>query len=114
MSEPSNTTELACSLNDEDYRDRRKFVRESLVPKVLRSNKTTSGLELTFENTEELRSDVALFAELESQCCGFLSFSIASTEEYIVLTVDGPPEADDVLARFVSGFTATCARGSDS
>lgn len=34
MSESTKTVELACSLTDQEYRGRRKFVRESLIPKI--------------------------------------------------------------------------------
>ena len=101
MTEPSRTTELACSLNDEEHADRRKFVRESLIPRVLQSHEVGSGLQLIFENTASLRSDVELFVELESQCCGFLNFEIASRSEGLVLTIDGPPEANEFLSKFI-------------
>ncbi len=105
MSETSKTVELACSLNEEEYRERRRFVRESLIPKIQQSWKTESALKLTFENTETLKSDVELFVELESQCCGFLNFEITSGEEGLLLTIEGPPEASDVLSKFTSGLT---------
>ena len=100
MSESSKTVELACSLTDQEYRDRRKFVRESLIPKIQRFQTIDSGLQLVFENTEILRSDVELFVELESQCCGFLAFDIAEKNEGLVLKINGPAEAKDVLAKF--------------
>ena len=101
MSEPSKTTELACSLNEEEHPDRRKFVRQSLIPKILQTEKIASGLQLIFENTESLRSDVELFVELESQCCGFLNFEITSRSEGLVLTIEGPPEASELLSTFI-------------
>ncbi len=101
MSEPSKTTELACFLNEEEHRDRRKFVRESLIPKIMQTQKLASGLQLIFENTESLRSDVELFVELESQCCGFLNFEVASRSEGLVLTIEGPPEANEFLSKFI-------------
>lgn len=104
MSKPAKTTELACSLNDEEHRDRRKFVRESLIPKILQTREITSGLQLIFENTESLRSDVESFVELESRCCGFLNFEIAFRREGLVLTIEGPPAANDVLSKFTSAF----------
>ena len=106
MSEPSKTTELACSLNEEEYRDRRKFVQESLIPRILQTRKLASGLQLIFANTESLRSDVELFVELESQCCGFLNFEIASRSEGLVLTMEAPPEANEFLSKYFSVLSA--------
>lgn len=105
MSQPSRTTELACSLNEEDHRDRRKFVRESLIPKILATEKSATGLRLIFEDTDSVRSDVELFVELESQCCGFLNFAITSSSRGLVLTIEGPPEANRILAKFTAGLT---------
>ena len=104
MSQPSRTTELACSLNEEDHRDRRKFVRESLIPKILATEKSATGLRLIFEDTDSVRSAVELFVELESQCCGFLNFEVASGSEGLVLTIEGPPEAKELLSKFTSGL----------
>lgn len=105
MSQPSRTTELACSLNEEDHRDRRKFVRESLMPKILATEKSAACLRLIFEDTDSLRSDVELFVELESQCCGFLNFAITSSSHGLVLTIEGPPEANSILSKLTSGLT---------
>ena len=105
MSQPSRTTELACSLNEEDHRDRRKFVRESLIPKILATEKSATGLRLIFEDTDSVRSAVELFVELESQCCGFLNFAITSSSHGLVLTIEGPPEANGILAKFTTGLT---------
>ncbi len=63
-----------------------------------------SGLRLVFENTETLRSDVELFVEMESQCCGFLNFDITATDEGLELMIDGPAEAKDILAKFTSAL----------
>ncbi len=104
MSETTKTVELACSLNEQELRDRRKFVRESLIPKIKRSQTMESGLRLVFENAETLRSDVELFVELESQCCGFLNFDIKATDEGLELMIDGPAEAKDILAKFTSAL----------
>ncbi len=104
MSVPSNTTKLACSLNEDELRDRRKFARESLIPKILQTKTLAAGFQLIFENTESLRSDVELFVELESQCCGFRNFEVASGSEGLVLTIEGPPEAKALLSRFTSGL----------
>ncbi len=111
--EPS-TTELACSLNDEEHRERRKFVRQALLPKILRTEKTASGLLLIFNKTEDLKSDVELFIELERQCCRFLHFDLKSGDTELLLTIEGPAEAKAVLSQFISGFSVNCVCVSQS
>ena len=101
MSEPSKIGVIGFLGVRVDHRDRRKFVRESLIPKILETEKSATGLQLVFEDTDSVRSDVELFVELESQCCGFLNFEIASRSEGLVLTIEGPPEANEFLSKFI-------------
>jgi len=96
------TAEIACSLNAEETRERRVFVRKALIPKALKVRETESGWHLTFENSEQLKSDVTLFVELESQCCGFLDYQISSDDAEFVLTIEGPPKALPILSGFIS------------
>ena len=99
------TTGLSCSLNDESYQARRLFVRKALLPKIIQKKKMSSGLLLTFKNSEAVLSDLQLFVKLESQCCGFLDFSTTILNNEVELSIEGPPEARDVLATFSAGLS---------
>ncbi len=101
MTEQAGTSEVACSLTDEDKRVRRTLARKTLIPHIIESQKIEGGLELRFSDSEEVRSDVELFARLERECCGFLTFSISPSGEGLMLRIAGPPEAAAVIESFV-------------
>ncbi len=105
MAELTNAAELACSLTDREFRERRAMVRKSLLPQVLETSKLVSGLRLSFPETESLRSSVETFVSLERECCGFLTFTITPPEEGLLLTIEGPPEAQATLEMMAETIT---------
>lgn len=92
--------DVACSLNGAEFRKRRRMMRESLRPHLLRSKRTATGLTLMFPDTESLRTQLAAFVGLERQCCGFLTFTISSEHEAVLLSIEGPPEAEATIEMF--------------
>ena len=102
MSEPTNSSEFACSLTDDKFRERRAMARKFLVPHIIETEKLASGLRLTFLNTDALRSRVDTFVSLERQCCGFLAFAVTPPDEGLSLTIEGPPEALPTLEMFAA------------
>ncbi len=93
MSEPTNSSEIACSLTDDEFRERRAMARKFLIPHIIKTEKLASGgLRLTFPDTDALRSRVDTFVSLERQCCGFLAFAVTPPDEGLSLTIEGPPE----------------------
>lgn len=102
---------VACSLNDQEFRDRRDYIRRRLAPNLDRAERVESGLILHFKGDEALRNDLEEFVTLEQQCCGFLTFDISpergTTESRLQLRIDGPPEARATLEMLARG--AGCA-----
>jgi len=86
-----------CSLTDAEFEERRALARNSLLPHIVETKKLDSGLELTFPETDTLRSSVETFVTLERQCCRFLTFTITPPNIGLTLTVEGPPEAQATL-----------------
>ncbi len=102
MAENSEAAEIACSLSDQELQERRAAVRKSLLPHIVDVTKLESGLRVTFPPTRELRATVEKFISLERQCCGFLNFRLSLPEQGLVLTIDGPPEAEKTLDMFAA------------
>ncbi len=100
MSEKIQEVEVACSLTDAESRARRSLVRETLFPHITTAEKTATGLKLTFPNSALVRSNVEEFVGLERQCCGFLTFDILPSEQGLVLTIEGPAEAEATMEKF--------------
>ncbi len=101
MTEQTDTPEVACSLTDDELRARRTLARKTLVPHILETTVIEGGLELRFSEAREVRVNVELFARLERECCGFLTFSISPPGEVLMLTIAGPPEAAAVVESFI-------------
>ena len=102
MQQRTSPNEFACSLNDEEFRRRRRLIRRTLLPHIVRTEKLTDGLRLVFPASDELSAQVRQFVDLERQCCGFLSFTITPSGEHLVLTIEGPPEAAGTLGMFAA------------
>jgi len=93
-------TSLACSLNDDEYRERRAMVRKSLLPHILDTRPLEAGLLILFPDTGPIRADVETFARLERECCGFLNFTVKQTDEGLTLAIEGSPEAQSMIETF--------------
>ena len=100
MSKPSNSSEIACSLTDDEFRTRRAMARNYLIPHINKTERLASGLRLSFRETDALRSRVDTFVNLERQCCGFLTFAVTPPDGGLSVTIQGPPEAQSMLEMF--------------
>ena len=102
MSETTKSTEIACSLTDREFRERRAMARKFLIPHIIKKEKFASRLRLTFPDTDALRSRVDTFVSLERQCCESLSFAVTPPHEGLSVTIEGPPEALPTLELFAA------------
>jgi len=102
MQDQASSSEFACSLNDEEFLQRRRLVRTTLLPHVARTERLEHGLRLEFPATDEMSAALRQFVDLERQCCGFLDFTIAPPGERLVLIIEGPPEAAETLDMFAA------------
>ncbi len=93
---------VACSLGSDDLRARRALVVESLLPHVLGTKSLDSGLLVRFAAGDAVRAQVEVFAGLERQCCGFLSFSVTPADDGLSLAIEGPAEAQATLESFAA------------
>lgn len=97
MTDGAHIKEVACSLTDEEFRERRAFFRNSILSEVLNTSRTDSGIRMIFPGTKEVLAEVEMFVDLERQCCGFLTFEIETEGEGLALCVEGPPNAQETL-----------------
>lgn len=97
---------VSCSLNDEEFQDRRALARHTLIPKVESCRRDGDILRFTFHQSIGLRQTIEDFIELEQQCCGFLTFEVVDIddEQPIILKIYGPPEATTTLDIFAAAI----------
>ncbi len=98
--------EPSCSLSDNGRADRRALMRKSLLPHVANCELDGRTLSMAFANRAGLRSDLEAFVDLERQCCGFLSFSVSSQENRLMLTIEGPAGSESTLHLFADAARA--------
>ena len=113
MDERVQSNELVCSLNDEEFRNRRALVRDTLLPHLTRTERLDSGLTLTFPDTPELRSSAKQFVDLEHQCCGFLEFAMTHANAELVVTIGGSEEAQQLIDMFAAFMANDGRRHAD-
>lgn len=102
MSDATAQQKIACTLDDQERRDRRKLVRKTIVPRMLKGELTDSGLRASFPN--EARESVDEFVSLERDCCSFLTFSFQASDQDFTLTIEAPVEAKETLLMFAKGL----------
>ena len=105
MEESTQTTQIACSLNGEEFRDRRSLVRSTLLPHLISIERLESGLKLSFPDRPPLRSDVETFVDLERQCCGFLSFAVTRIDAHLVVIIEGSADSQRMIDKFADFMT---------
>ncbi|MEE9315117.1 MAG: hypothetical protein V3V02_10755 [Rhizobiaceae bacterium] len=105
MTKIDDEIEIACTLNDEEFRERRALARQTIIPKILKYRRVKNGLSLAFANAPDTRSDVKEFIRLEKGCCGFLTFELSpvshTSDEAIIVVITGPPDATKFIDIFI-------------
>ena len=101
-----STAVMACTLDDEAFRDRKMIIRQRLLPQALQIFRIRNGLQIIFASDPMLRAELKAFIALERQCCEFLDFQMKDDikNSRILLIVTGPIEAQRVLRQMVSVF----------
>ena len=96
--------DVACSLNDAEFHERRILARQTLLPQVATSKRIQNGLMLTFIDSQSLRDELETFVELERQCCEFLEFTLSSDaaepKARLQLRIEGQSEAAATIEMF--------------
>ncbi len=101
MNQPLTEPEFACTLNDEEFKERRAWARKTLFPQTVKRERLETGLMIHFHDSVQTRSHVETFVELERQCCGFLTFTISPPGDGLSLFIEAPERARETLDRLV-------------
>ena len=96
----TNLRPLACSLTSADMRTRRSDARSLLLSNVLSTQPIDNGLQIEFIRSRDTQEQVERFIALERECCKFLEFSVDNSGANLIVRIQGPREAADVIALF--------------
>jgi hypothetical protein len=97
---------IACSLDPAAAAERLTSFSRLTAAALIRAERRTRGIELTFHGNEEIERDLLAFIEAERRCCPFLDFELARGEE-LRLRIGGPDEAGPILDAFLTAATPT-------
>lgn len=91
---------IACTLTDDEFRERERNVIRRLMPSVLERRETAGGYSYRFPADDKFLADVKEFILLERKCCPFLDFklSVERGNGAITLELSGPPGAKEFIA----------------
>lgn len=103
MSQNDSTPEVACTLTEDEMRERSEVVRSRLVESYVGFDGLEDGVRIRFEGTDETLPAVAEFAAAELRCCAFAEYEISTSPPYdgTILTITGP---DGTRALFRDGL----------
>ena len=91
---------IACTLDAAAMGERgerwRALGDRALVGRERRDSRAT----LRFAASDDVAAELRELVRLEGECCAFLDMRIDARDGELVLTIDGPPEAADLLDAF--------------
>ncbi|WP_101297638.1 Zn-dependent oxidoreductase [Halegenticoccus soli] len=92
MSRNDTSRDVACTLTEEQERERSEEVRSRLIANYVGFEESGDGLRIRFDGTDESLLAVARFASSELKCCAFAEYGITVSPPYeeTVLTIAGP------------------------
>ncbi len=112
MSNTGTEKSIACTLNNQELRDREQYARGKILPHAVRieamdaksgpTGEMLLGIRLEFEESSAIREQIEIFVAMERQCCGFLSYTVTPPETGLTVIIEGPKEAKAVLDTWVA------------
>lgn len=99
MSQNNPRKEVACTLTEEQEKERSEAVLSLLIDNYAGYEAREDGVNVTFEGTEESLEAVAQFTSNELECCSFAEYTIivAPPYEETVLEITGPDGTSEMF-----------------
>lgn len=94
-----NPIPIACSLNTQEFRERRSLILRKLWPSVQTMEELPAGFAYTFLPNPGVAGDIGMIIDLERECCPFLSFAFRAEpgDGSVHLTITGPEGSKGIL-----------------
>ena len=92
---------IACTLSADERVDRGGEWTRMLTRATARTL-TDARAELTFPRDPALASELADLVAREVECCEFFTFTLTVSRDAIVLGVNAPDEAKDLVTAFIA------------
>ena len=98
-----DTAPIMCTISSDEIPERVELV-ERMRHNLERVERIEHGMLLHFPNRADIATDLQRFAVDEKRCCQFWGFAVAALENELTLRWEGPPDAEDLMARLVAYF----------
>ena len=96
---------IACALQPGSYQERLTWIAALVRDGLHDVSREDLRLELRF--VPDVAARVREMVEKEQECCGFLSFELAETDDEVRLTIIAPERARDVADALFEQFVPT-------
>lgn len=94
----------ACSLTATDLRLRVAEAADLGRAALVDARSTPTSAQLRFRAGAGVRARVDALVAAEEQCCSFLRMRVSDEPDVVLLSIDAPQGAEDVLAGLVGAF----------
>lgn len=98
---------LACTLSPDRFSARKELIDALLRSGIEHVTKLPGGVRARFVPGPQIEAQLAALAKLEAECCAFLSITLHTTDDTLVLDITGPAEAQSLIAQLFSRRTDT-------
>lgn len=100
----ATTGAVACALGASELRERREEFRTRLLDRIATAQETEDGYAFAFApgSIDVVREFVAL----ESECCGFMTYTVDDRDGQTWLTLSGPEGTKEFVREIWLGRTA--------
>jgi hypothetical protein len=95
---------IACSLNPSELPARLAEMADLGRGALIDARIEPTRAQLRFAAGSGVRARVEAIVAVESQCCPFLTMRVSDESDTVVLTLDGPEDAELVLAELLDAF----------
>lgn len=99
---------IACALGARDFKERVGGIRELARRSLIRSERTSLQLSLTY--SPDALVEVSDLVARESQCCAFLAFEMNEDDRGVHLTITAPVDALRAADELFDHFAPQLAR----
>jgi hypothetical protein len=98
------TKPISCTIDRGEVSTRVELI-ERMRLNLDRIERGEHGMILRFPNRADIEADLERFAVDEKRCCEFWGFAVEVQADELTLRWDAPPDASDLVDRFLAYFT---------
>jgi hypothetical protein len=95
---------IACTLNATGFAAREALMAELGRDALIDVDHAGTRAQLRFAAGAGVRRRVDAFVDGESRCCAFLTMRVTRSGDQVLLDIDAPAHAEQVLAEMVAAF----------